>query len=241
MTSSGERLEQAFGEAAPVHYAWQTRGSYVAERERQLVRRAFLPLGKRVLDLGCGEGATLFHLGAPEGAVGVDLFEKKLELARRELPTCRFVAAGADDLPFDDGSFDQVIVRDLVHHLETPSHTIDECARVLETGGRIDVLEPCRYNPLIVAHALAIPAERGELRSSPSFVQRLVARRFRVLERHTYQALPLHRVLFHPELGSTRLAELHAMRRLVAAAEGLFDRFMPWWGRAYVHVRGEKP
>lgn len=44
-------------------------------------------LRKGVLELGCGEGATLIHLGARgdvgrvAGAVGVDLFEPKLDLA----------------------------------------------------------------------------------------------------------------------------------------------------------------
>ncbi len=87
-----DHLADAFGAAAPEHFDWQTRGAFVSEREAELVRQAFLPLGKRVLDLGCGEGATLYHLGAPEGAVGVDLFADKLAFARRRLPACRFVA-----------------------------------------------------------------------------------------------------------------------------------------------------
>ncbi|HYP89880.1 MAG TPA: hypothetical protein VEQ59_17045, partial [Polyangiaceae bacterium] len=58
-----EALEAAFGDAAPDHFAWQTRAPGVAENERALCEQAFLPLQGRVLDLGCGEGATLFHLG----------------------------------------------------------------------------------------------------------------------------------------------------------------------------------
>ena len=58
---------EAYGKAAPEHFEWQTKGAYVGDQERALVAAAFLPLSGRVLDLGCGEGATLFHLGEPEG------------------------------------------------------------------------------------------------------------------------------------------------------------------------------
>src|SRR5262245_53214059 len=75
-TENDRPLREAFGTAAPVHYTWRTQGAFVADEERELVRAAFLPLGRRVLDLGCGEGATLFHLDEPEGALGLDLFEE---------------------------------------------------------------------------------------------------------------------------------------------------------------------
>jgi ubiquinone/menaquinone biosynthesis C-methylase UbiE len=237
--SMQRHLEAAFGAAAPEHYDWQTSSPFVAERERALVRAAFLPLGERLLDLGCGEGATLYHLGAPAGAVGVDIFEDKLAFARTRLPRCTFVAGSAYELPFPDASFDQVLVRDVVHHLEEPERMIDECRRVLAPGGRIDVLEPCRYNPLILVHAVTRPAERGELRSTETFLRRLVARRFRVVSTRRHQAMPIHRLVFHPDIGSPRLAS----RPLVRGAVGGFERLAaallpkPFW--AYLHVRGE--
>src|SRR5690606_38320114 len=74
---SDDPLAQAFAEASPAHFQWQTQNPAVAANERKLIRHAFLPLGERVLDLGCGEGATLYHLGEPAGACGVDLFQGK--------------------------------------------------------------------------------------------------------------------------------------------------------------------
>jgi SAM-dependent methyltransferase len=230
-------LEAAFGAAAPEHFAWQTEGPFVAERERALVRAAFLPLGRRVLDIGCGEGATLLHLGAPEGAVGIDLFEAKVAFARERLPGCRFEAASAEALPFPDGSFDHVLVRDVVHHLPDPGRLVDECSRVLSPGGRIDVLEPCRYNPLIFVHAVTNRAERGELRSTPRFLTRLLAGRFRIVSTARHQALPIHRLVFHPELGRPALAERPAARGIVDAVERIAEAVMPSWAWAYIHVR----
>jgi len=234
-----DHLDEAFGTADPEHFAWQTSCPYVAEQERALVRAAFGPLGSRVVDLGCGEGATLHHLEA-QGAVGVDLFSTKTAFAAEMVPACTFVAASVEALPFDDGRFDHVLVRDLVHHLDDPSLMVEEAWRVLEPGGRIDVLEPCRYNPLVAAHALLIKAERGELRSTVGFLERLLARRFSVLLPQRMQALPLHRLVFHHSFGSTRLARRRIARRAVAACERVATALMPKSGWSYLHLRAIK-
>ncbi len=234
----GEALRDAFGEAAPQQFAWQTEARFVSDRERALVQAAFLPLGRRVLDLGCAEGATLHHLGAPANAVGLDLFPPKLAFARAHVSRSQFVAGSACELPFARGSFDHVLVRDLIHHLPEPARVIDECARVLSSGGRIDVLEPCRYNPLIVMHALSQPAERGELRSSARFLTTLLGSRFEVDQVRHHQALPLHRILFHHKMGWPTLADFGPASALLDGFERLADAVVPAWARMYIHARG---
>jgi len=236
-----EALEAAFGDAAPDHFAWQTRAPGVAENERALCEQAFLPLQGRVLDLGCGEGATLFHLGGPAGATGIDLFPKKIAFAQQMLPACKFVAGSVYELPFEPGSFDQLIVRDVIHHLERPEAFVDECARVLARGGRVDVLEPCRYNPLIAMHALLNEAERGELRSTPSFLSELMERRFRVTAVNRLQPLPLHRIVFHPNMGRPKLGERPWFRGSLSKLEQAAGRVLPRLTWAYIHVRAEAP
>jgi SAM-dependent methyltransferase len=231
-------LVDAFGSAAPEHFRWQTEAPVVAEAERALVEAAFLPLGRRILDLGCAEGATLRHLGDPAGAVGLDLFAAKLAFARGQV-RAHLVAGSANALPFAGGRFDQVLVRDVIHHVPDAEGLLAECRRVLTPGGRIDLLEPCRYNPLILVHALAQPAERGELRSSPGYLARLVGRHFRRCTVTHHQPLPLHRVVFHPHFGSLAAARRAWLRRAVAAAERLAGVLMPKVAWAYIHVRGE--
>jgi SAM-dependent methyltransferase len=232
-----DHVADAFADAAPDHFAWQTAGPFMARQEEELVRRAFLPLGKRVLDVGCGEGATLFHLGQPEGAVGIDLFEEKLSFARTRLPACRFVTASCESMPFDPGSFDHVLVRDVVHHLDEPERMVDECRRVLAPGGRIDVLEPCRYNPLIFLHALTNPAERGELRSTVPFLVNLLSRRFAVTATSRFQAMPIHRVVLHPQLLGPRLESDSRVHEALAAVERVAHSVVPQAFWAYIHVR----
>jgi SAM-dependent methyltransferase len=231
-------LDGAFGRAAPAHYVWQTEHPYVAERERELVRSAFMPLGARVLDIGCGEGATLHHLGEPEGATGIDLFEDKIAFAREALPRCHFVAGSAYELPFPDGAFQHVLVRDLVHHLDEPERFVAECSRVLEPGGRIDVLEPCRYSPMILAHALLVPVERGELRSSMRYISRLIATRFRIVAKQRYQPMPIHRLVFHPGFPLRFGLSARGVSLAVDSIERAAGRILPRPMWAYLHVRG---
>lgn len=229
-------LPGAFGRAAPAHYVWQTEHPYVSARERDLVRSAFWPLGERVLDIGCGEGATLRHLDEPEGATGIDLFEEKVAFARRMLPRCRFAVGSAYRLPFPDGAFDHLLVRDLIHHLDQPYRFMLECARVLAPGGRIDVLEPSRDNPMILAHALLVPVERGELRSTMGFLADLLESRFRVVARDRHQPLPLHRIVFHPDFRFS-LPARGMISRVVDLAERSAARLMPRTMWAYLHLR----
>lgn len=238
--ASLDPLREAFGAASPSHYAWRISSPYVADEERALVREAFLPLEARVLDVGCGEGATLVHLGAGEGAVGVDLFEDKIAFAREKLPQCRFVVASALDLPFDDRSFDQLILRDVVHHIDDVAALAAECARVLAPGGRIDVLEPCRYNPLIFAHGALLPVEHGELRSTASSLRGMLAPHFTVTGVSHHQPLPLHRIVFHPDMGAPSLAEHGVVQLTVRAVERLAAFIMPRAAWAYLHVRAFK-
>ena len=230
-------LREAFGTAAPVHYAWRTQGPFVADEERDLVRAAFLPLGERVLDLGCGEGATLFHLDEPEGALGVDLFEDKVAFARQALPRCRFATGSALDLPFPDRSFDHVLIRDVVHHIPDAARLVTECRRVLDVGGRVDVVEPCRYNPIIAAHALMLRVERGELLSTEPFLRRLFSPSFAVSSVARHQPFPVHRLLFHPHLGRPALAERPGVRAAVRGFERLAGALLPRAMWAYLHLR----
>jgi SAM-dependent methyltransferase len=232
-----DALEKAFGQARELHYAWQTEHPVVAREERELVRSAFEPLGQKVLDLGCGEGATLFHLGSPAGATGIDLFPDKIAFAARTLPMCHFVQGSVYELPFESQSFDHLLVRDVIHHLEDPARFVRECARVLQPGGRLDVLEPCRYNPLIFLHAVTNRAERGELRSTPKYLRRLVETHFTVEGEAAHQPFPMHRIVFHPELGSPELAQRPRAREFFLRSERILGRLLPRAAYAYVSLR----
>jgi SAM-dependent methyltransferase len=119
---------------------------------RQLIDRARVSKGTRVLEIGCG-GGELLRLLHERGAVavGVDTLEVALELAhRRDDPPGRLydvVRLGEDGaLPFRDAAFDAVIGQHVVEHLPDADAALHEWNRVLVTGGRLALATPnARY------------------------------------------------------------------------------------------------
>ncbi|HYV03312.1 MAG TPA: class I SAM-dependent methyltransferase [Blastocatellia bacterium] len=98
-----------------------------------------------VLEVGCGLGTDAVNF-ARHGAryTGVDLTETSIDLVRRrfqleELPaTLR--TADAENLPFDDESFDLVYSHGVLHHTPDTQRAINEVHRVLKPGGTAMVM-----------------------------------------------------------------------------------------------------
>ncbi|MFB9834458.1 class I SAM-dependent methyltransferase [Actinoallomurus acaciae] len=123
---------------------------YSAETENNLVnayyeRPAMVALagdvtGRRILDAGCGSGPLSAAL-RDRGAVvtGIDASAGMLALARRRLgdDAALHVADLRDPLPFDDGTFDDVVASLVLHYLEDWGPTLAELRRVLRPGGRL--------------------------------------------------------------------------------------------------------
>jgi SAM-dependent methyltransferase len=94
--------------------------------------------GDRALDVAGGPGALAAVLVSQVGSITVlDTSARLLEY----VPDGVTRALGrAEQLPFDDASFDLVTCVNSLHHIARPPRALDEMARVLAPGGRI-VLE----------------------------------------------------------------------------------------------------
>jgi SAM-dependent methyltransferase len=102
-----------------------------------LIGDAKISAGMSVLDVACGPGyvsAAVKKLGA--APTGLDFSERMIAAAKAFFPDTRFIQGDAQDLPFDDDSFDRVLINFGLLHVSHPEEACAEACRVLKCGGR---------------------------------------------------------------------------------------------------------
>lgn len=136
-----------------------------AEYDRQIVSLLELHKGDRVLDLGCGTGVLTRmiadQLDTQSGGVsiGIDAAAKMIHVAgkKRGNEICLFEVAAAEDLPYEDGSFDAVVSSLFFHHvdLELKAKALAEAWRVLRPHGKLVIADmhiPTNWMGALVSH-----------------------------------------------------------------------------------------
>jgi SAM-dependent methyltransferase len=163
---------------------WEHKAAGYEELFGQITARSIEPLldaanvrrGARVLDVATGPGYVA--AGAAERgaeAVGVDVAEAMVALARERHPDVEFRRADAEALPFPDASFDAVVANFLVLHLGRPERAAQELTRVLAPGGRIalsawDLPERARFLGVFLdAIAAAAATPPADIPQGPDF------------------------------------------------------------------------
>jgi SAM-dependent methyltransferase len=141
----------------------------LAPFEARLVAEAFPGEGRRVLDIGCGAGATTLAMArrlGPDGeAVGVDISGPLVAAATARaaaegVATARFIEADAQTHAFPPAGFDTVMSRFGVMFFDDPPAAFANIRRAVRPGGRLTFIawrSPAE-NPFIVAGALAAAA-----------------------------------------------------------------------------------
>lgn len=122
----------------------ETQDRLLAPISQALIARAEPRPGERVIDIGCGCGATTLLLAAqvaPDGHVlGIDISEVMLARARERTPAdaaIAFIAADATDHDFAAGSADLLFSRFGVMFFARPEVSFANLRRALKAGGRL--------------------------------------------------------------------------------------------------------
>jgi ubiquinone/menaquinone biosynthesis C-methylase UbiE len=116
-----------------------------------------------VLDAGCGTGSYSRELLRFVGRIhAVDISAGMLDVASAKLAAGReagrveLLQAGLNDLPFADGTFDGIMVNQVLHHLDAPGATtypqhedaLRRLARLLKPGGAL-VINTCSHEQVL--------------------------------------------------------------------------------------------
>ncbi len=104
----------------------------------------------RIIDVGCGSGATAIVLAQefPQSeVVGVDLSEPLLRLATQAAQAAgmdsrmRFETGDAEHIPYEENTFDAVLSLNMVHIVEYPIQMLDEIERILVPDGSLFIVD----------------------------------------------------------------------------------------------------
>ena len=163
------------------------RGNAAIRQERQqklkqlLQSAGYFPLDqRRILDVGCGTGATLAGFEAwgarPENLYGADLLADRIRRAKEYFPAMSFQEANAEALPFSNDFFDLVTVFTVFTSILDPrmAHNVArEISRVLRARGAV-IWYDFRLNNPLNPHVRGI-SRRGIRELFPGFRPHLVS------------------------------------------------------------------
>ena len=110
----------------------------------RVIRKVSAPFkGLDVLDLGCGMGHLSLLMERHNRVVSYDpAFEGVKTTRARRRTRGGFVVGGGEHLPFRDGSFDAILLIDVLEHIADDVGVAREATRVLRPGGRVLCMVP---------------------------------------------------------------------------------------------------
>lgn len=102
---------------------------------------------KRILDIGCNTGVSLNNLLAKikvpaTKGFGVDINSYAIDLAKKQYLKFFFKSYNGVSIPFDNNSFDHIMIHHVIGHVENPKSLIIEAKRVLVKNGTISIVTP---------------------------------------------------------------------------------------------------
>lgn len=101
------------------------------------------PDGGRVLDAGCGLSIWVTpEMRKKYSITGVDIQPDSIRACQQIYPGCEYQHADLYNMPFPDGAFDVVVMREVIEHFKRPADAVREVVRLLKPGGHFVLTTP---------------------------------------------------------------------------------------------------
>jgi SAM-dependent methyltransferase len=184
---------------------------------------------RRILDIGCGEGALRAALPAPLAARTVGLDASATMLGAHPPPVVR---ADATALPFVAGAFDAAVAVNVLDHLPEPTVAVAEAHRVLAAGGVLVAATASRHDSPELAAVWRPPPSGFDAEDGPG----LVASVFGHVEVQRWDA-PLLRLPDREAVRDYLVARFVAPEAAAAAAEQVTTPIAITKRGAVIHAR----
>ncbi|MHC4570576.1 MAG: class I SAM-dependent methyltransferase [Planctomycetota bacterium] len=129
--------------------------------------------GKRVLDIGCGNGTVLYNLRDRFDELhGIELVPNQAEWARKTLNGCdKLVNIKVENIEagctYPDNHFDYVVMTDVIEHIFNVKKVISELVRVTAPGGMLCI---CTPNIAYIKRRLKLLFGRFPMTSNENFL-----------------------------------------------------------------------
>ncbi len=113
---------------------------------------------EKIMDAGCGNGEDIIklrkeykHRGELYGLdISEDMISHAKKLDKKAKSGIQFIKKDVTELEFPDESFDIVILKHVLHNIHNYRKAVEECHRVLKTGGKLVVTVNGRKNMLVL-------------------------------------------------------------------------------------------
>ncbi len=96
----------------------------------------------KILDLGCGEGSRLKILAKNKVALGIDISQVAINMAKKKYPKIKFIKADLERIPIVGENFDLVYSAYVLEHSTNPEKILSEAIRLASDDGYLVLIAP---------------------------------------------------------------------------------------------------
>lgn len=130
-----DKIKEMYEEQKPMQV-----NRFIKRRYVNLAR--LIPNGSKVLDIGCKDGSFAEYVDTSCHYFGVDISNTMLEIASKKGVTVVNANITKDKMPFEDKSFDVIIMAEILEHLDSHITALKEVHRLLKPDGKLIITVP---------------------------------------------------------------------------------------------------